>query len=118
MPRNMSFMLTTEQVRNRTKDVTRRRGWKSLKPGELFHAVEQAQGLKKGQKLKRLAVLRCVSNTPSRLDEITPDDVRREGFPELTVEQFVAMFYRNLGGDERQVVNRIEFAYVDEQKSE
>ena len=27
MPRSMSFSHTTDQIRNRTKDVTRRKGW-------------------------------------------------------------------------------------------
>ena len=34
MPRHMSFSMTTEAVRNRTKTVTRRLAWWDLKPGE------------------------------------------------------------------------------------
>jgi len=44
MPRNMSFTLTAKQILDRTKTVTRRRGWKHLKVGELFWACEKCQG--------------------------------------------------------------------------
>jgi hypothetical protein len=54
MPRLMSFAHTTDQIRNRTKTVTRRNGWADLKPGELFWAVEKAMGLKPGEKVKRV----------------------------------------------------------------
>jgi len=36
MPRNISFALTTQQVRNRTKTVTRRAGWLFLKAGDIL----------------------------------------------------------------------------------
>jgi len=115
MPRNMSFFHTQKQVRNRTKDVTRRKGWKNLKPGDLFWAIEKGQGLKKGEKVKRLALLRCVSNYPSTLYAITKSDVRREGFPEMTPIQFTRMFCEHMGGAVDQQVNRIEFEYVDQE---
>ena len=35
MPRNMSFALTTDQVRKQSKTVTRRMGWRKTKPGEV-----------------------------------------------------------------------------------
>jgi hypothetical protein len=53
MPRNMSFMLTTEQVRNQTKDVTRRLKWLFLKSGDILNAVVKGIGLKKGETVKR-----------------------------------------------------------------
>ena len=34
--RSMSFMLTTQQIRDRTKSVTRRTGWADLQPGTLL----------------------------------------------------------------------------------
>lgn len=83
MPRNMSFMLTTEQVINRTKTVTRRLGWRNLKPGTTLQAVEKCQGLKKGEKVKRLRLVRVVSVRSEKLCSITLDDVRKEGFTEL-----------------------------------
>ena len=114
MPRNMSFAHTTEQIRTRTKDVTRRNGWADLKPGELFWAVEKVRGLKKGQKVKRLALLRCIRNTPSVLYNITPQDVRREGFPSTKPIEFVRMFIRKMGGAPDQALQRIEFEYIDD----
>jgi hypothetical protein len=116
MPRNMSFALTTEQIHNRTKTVTRRLGWSNLKPGELFWAVEKAQGLKSGEKIKRLALLRCVSNGSVVLygASMTKADCKREGFPDLTPAQFVGMFRRHMKCPPDQSVQRIEFEYVED----
>ena len=114
MPRNMSFALTQVQMRCRVKTVTRRDGWDDLRPGDLFYAVEKVRGLKKGEKVKRIALLRCKSNRRVRLDAITYPDVVREGFPEMTRAEFVAMFCRKMGGPLNRKVNRIEFEYVEE----
>ena len=54
----MSFMLTTNQIIDETKDVTRRNGWENLKPGDRLRAVEKAMGLKKGEKQRLLRDLR------------------------------------------------------------
>ncbi len=114
MPRNMSFFLTQQQLADRTKDVTRRRGtyWTSLAPGDLLYAVEKTQGLAKGEQLKRLALIRVVSTRAEPLDAIDAADVAREGFPELTPAQFVAMFCRNMHTEPGDEVTRIEFEYV------
>lgn len=112
MPRNMSFMLTTQQVRDRTKTVTRRLGWWFLKPGDIVMACEKCRGLKRGEHVKRIAPIRIVNSRPSILRDIRPADVRREGFPEMTPYLFVAMFCREMGCTPGQTVNRIEFEYV------
>jgi hypothetical protein len=52
--RNISFMLTTRQVCDRIKTVTRRNGWLFAKPGDLLCAVEKSQGLGKGGKIVRV----------------------------------------------------------------
>ena len=70
MPRNMSFMLTTDQLRAGTKDVTRRLGWWFLKPGDLVWACEKCMGLKKGQKVKRLRLIRVLKTNAERLEMI------------------------------------------------
>lgn len=114
MPRNMSFALTTEQIRRRTKTVTRRKGWKFLKAGELLNACVKCQGLKPGEKIERLALLRVVDVSEDCLELITAADVEREGFPEMTASAFVAMFCRHMGGEPWQTVTRIEFEYVEE----
>lgn len=96
--RNMSFALTTEQVRARQKTVTRRLGWTFLKPGDRIRAVVKCQGLKKGEKVEPLAVLRVVDvrREPLRrlLDEIGYGfrECEREGFPNASPPAFVAFF--------------------------
>lgn len=115
----MSFSMTTEAVRRREKTVTRRLGWWNLKPGTLLQAVEKAQGLKKGEHVKPICVIRVVSVRREPLDEVRfysdePETIK-EGFPELTPDDFIAMFCKaNYGCESDTLVNRIEFEYVDE----
>ncbi len=113
MPRNISFALTTEQFINRSKTVTRRLGWDFLKAGDVLCAVEKGMGLKKGEKVKRLGLIEVVSTWPEPLEAITAEDVVREGFPEMTPEQFVEFFCRHNHVDPSTIVNRIEFKYLD-----
>lgn len=110
--RNMSFSLTTPQVRAGTKDVTRRIGWLNVKPGELLMAIEKGQGLKKGETVVRIRPIRVKSARPQPLYKITRADCRREGFPELTASKFVEMFCRHNRCEADKVVNRIEFEYI------
>lgn len=112
MPRNMSFAMTTDQFRNRTKDVTRRFGWWFLKPGDEVLGVEKAMGLKKGEKVRPLGMIRIISTRLEPLNAITPDDVVREGFPGWTPEQFVKMLVSHYRVKEDKVINRIEFEYI------
>lgn len=112
MARNISFMLTTEQVRNRTKTVTRRNGWAWLKEGEILNGVNKCQGLKKGEHPVKLATIRAVSVRREPLNAITQEDVIREGFPDWTPAQFVAFYAKHNGGDEHMIVTRIEFEYL------
>lgn len=114
MPRNMSFAMTTQQVEARTKDVTQRFGWWFLKPGDVLNAVEKAMGLQKGEKINRLCQIRVVSVREEPLNAITQDDVRREGFPDWTPEQFIKMLVDHYRVDPTASVNRIEFEYLEE----
>lgn len=112
--RNLSFSLTTRQMRERTKSVTRRCGpfWLRLKPGELVCAVEKSQGIKKGG-LVRIGTIRIVRASTESLDSISQDEVDREGFPDLTPAQFVAMFLRHMPAARKSPhVVRIEFEHV------
>jgi hypothetical protein len=127
--RNMSFALTTQQILDRSKTVTRRVGWNFLKPGDLIQAVEKGQGLKKGEQVKKLAVIRVKDVRREALDAITDGDVVAEGFPEMSPLDFVVMFcashrlkewqgWPELRDSTRQCVptdqvTRIEFEYVD-----
>jgi hypothetical protein len=137
--RMMSFALTTPQILNRSKTVTRRIGWETLKPGELLQAVEKGQGIPKGGKVRKLAVIRVIDVSrevlAQMMDGLSPsygrEECIKEGFPELTPEQFVAMFcashrivserpwsaWRRTSSrqcEPTDPVTRIEFEYVDE----
>lgn len=113
MPRNISFMLTTEQVKNRTKTVTRRDGWLFLKSGDVLQGVEKSQGLKNGEHPVKLAMIRVLSVTREPLNTITQEDVVREGFPYWTPSRFIIFYADHNGGDLTKLVTRIEFEYID-----
>lgn len=107
--RNMAFSITTQQMYEKTKSVTRRLGWSFLKPGDVVMAVEKGMGLKKGEKVKRIYPIEIVSIRGERLSSITIDDVSREGFPQMNVPEFVRMFAKSHRCDVHEMVNRIEF---------
>jgi hypothetical protein len=134
---NMSFFLTEQAFIDREKDVTRRLGWTTLLPGKYFTAVRKVQGRKKGEKIVVLGQCQCISNKPERLIDIIKRPVRddfpgtamritdvgeyvklteceREGFPNLTPEQFVDMICRDVKDVTRNsTVNRIVFKRLD-----
>ena len=113
MPRNMSFALTTPQFRDRTKTVTRRLGWGFLKTGDVVMGVEKGQGLKKGEKVKRLGLIRIVLVGHEVLRRIPPWDVPLEGFPDMLAADFITMFCEDHQCRADAEVNRIEFVYLD-----
>lgn len=108
----MSFSLTEPQLLAGAKDVTRRIGWRRLKAGEQVLAVRKAMGLKKGERQFVLGTVRVKALSIERLDAITADDVRREGFPNETPAGFVAFFCRANGCGPDAEVTRIEFAFT------
>lgn len=110
--RSISFMLTQDQIRQRSKTVTRRLGWKNLKAGTLLRGVEKAMGLQKGESMRDLAVIAVISARIEPLSSITNDDVIREGFPEMNSPEFVSMFCEHMGCGPDEPVTRIEFKYV------
>lgn len=113
MPRNISFALTTEQVKNKTKTVTRRLWWKFLKPGTVLMACEQCQGIKKGE-LVRLGKILVTGVRRERLNKITDSDVVKEGFPGMTRNDFIKFFVEEMKPKRGvlEVVTRIEFEYI------
>lgn len=111
--RAMSFMLTTEQIRNRSKTVTRRLGWNTLKHGDRLIAAVKCQGIKKGEKREDICVIEVVSLRVEVLLEITQADCASEGFPNLSPPEFVAMFCAHMKCDPTTLVNRIEFKFVE-----
>lgn len=122
MPRFISFMLTQPQIRARTKTVTRRLGWKTLKPGTLLMGAEKCQGLGKGGKIKPLGLIHVVSARQERLNEMTRSaylygtaECRAEGFPDMTPAEFVDFFCKSHKGCTPQTeITRIEFEFVDD----
>lgn len=113
--RNMSFALTTEQVRRRSKTVTRRMGWTRLKPGTVLQPIVKGQGIPKGSHVETIGgPIRVVRVDRVVLGDITPQDVHREGFPSWTTSQFIRMFKQANGCRRDARVTRIEFEYVED----
>lgn len=112
MPRNMSFMHTTEQFRDRSKTVTRRLGWLFLKPGDILNGCEKCQGLGKGGKIKRLGQIEITSTRREPLNAITTEDCTAEGFPQTPPVDFVKFFCEAMGCKPETIVTRIEFEHL------
>lgn len=106
-------MHTKQQVRDGSKDVTRRLGWWFLKPDDRVMLVEQAMGIPKGEKIKRIRPVEIVSTRPEPLNAITQEEVDREGFPDMTPKEFVEWFSGAMRCPEDEVVNRIEWDYLE-----
>lgn len=109
MPRNMSFSITTRQMYQGTKVVTRRLGWDNLKAGDIVCAVEKGMGLKKGEKVKKIGMIEIISVVREPLSRVTYAECVREGFPEMTPAEFIAMFCRANKCTPDTLVNRIAF---------
>lgn len=119
MPRNISFALTTKQFRDRTKTVTRRLKWLNLKAGDILQGVEKCQGLKPGEKVVKLGLIRVTNVRRERLTllhanpEYGKQEAINEGFPELDGLEFIQMFCKSMQCDYSDYVTRIEYEYLD-----
>ena len=113
--RNISFMLTVDQFKARTKTVTRRRGWRNLRAGDRLMGCRKCQGLKKGEAIEKLGVIEVISVDLEQLLRLEESDTAKEGFPELTAAEFVAMFCRHMKATPSWYVTRIEFKYIDQE---
>jgi len=102
-------MATEKQFQNRTKTVTRRLGWQSLKIGELLMGVRKARGLKKGEKVVKLHAITVINVSREPLNLINHEEVKMEGFPGMTPPEFVAMFCKLNGCQPDTMVTRIFF---------
>lgn len=85
MPRHISFSLTTPQFLAGTKTVTRRLGWDKVKAGDILCAVVKAQGLRKGEKVKKLGMIRIIDARREPLRRLYDldygfEETKREGF--------------------------------------
>lgn len=120
MPRNMSFSLTTRQIRHRMKTVTRRLGWKFLRPGDIVNACVKCRGLRPGQKVERICQIRIVDVREEPLSMLCHSsytvygqaECRREGFPDMHPGEFVLKFCASMGCQPDDTINRIEFEYL------
>ena len=121
--RNMSFSLTQEQARTRTKDVTRRQHWDNLKPGDMIQQIVKGQGLKKGQHVEKIHIIRIISVQAEHVDDIVSRWYRdgkfeagREGFPQWVGQEwrFVEMYCKANKCRCFDDCDRIEFEYVED----
>lgn len=108
----MSFALTTQQFKDKSKTVTRRFGWRFLKAGDVLNGVEKSMGLKKGEKINVLGKIRIISTRLEPLDAITKDDCIKEGFPDFEPIDFVGMLTSHYGCSPTKECNRIEYEYI------
>jgi hypothetical protein len=118
--RRMSFPQTASHVRERMKTVTRRVGWRFLKPNDLIQAVEKAGRLKTGEPVRVLAVLRVRDVRVEPLSRLikdaryAEDELPREGFPCWSRDDFIQRFLRTHRLKTADTdITRIEFEYVE-----
>lgn len=116
----MSVSLTELAVVERRKTVTRRVNWwrtaagrPLLSVGDRLTLCRKVMGRRPGEPLVRLGDVRVVSIDRVQLDHIDHDECVREGFPEMTPDEFVTMFCAtHRGCDRTDLVTRIEWEYL------
>lgn len=114
MARNISFALTTEQFKNKTKTVTRRLGWRGLKIGTILMGCKKCMGLRPGEQIERLGMIRVTGVFREKLLDVAgwADETAKEGFPEMTPDEFIVMFCKEMKCTPSTEVTRIEFEYL------
>jgi hypothetical protein len=118
MPRLMSVSLTEQAVVDHRKTVTRRLGWRFLRPGDRLTLCRKVMGRRRAdgtvEPLVRLAEVEVIDIRRESLDLVTAADVRREGFPIQTPSWFVRFFCNTHSGcAPATTVTRIEWRYLD-----
>ena len=113
MTRLMSVSLTEDPVRTQAKTVTRRLGWRYLRPGERLCLCRKVMGRKPGEPLVRIVDVEVVSVRVEPLAAVTDDDVAREGFPGRTAAWFVEFFCPHMRATPATPVTRIQWRYLD-----
>lgn len=108
----MSFKLTLEQFKNKTKTVTRRVGWQMISKGDIICGVKKVIGFKKGEKMERLGLIKIISSRREPLNEITKADCILEGFPEMEPKDFIKMLCESGKIQPHESVTRIEYEYL------
>jgi hypothetical protein len=116
------MFLTSAQILERSKFVTRRVGWLQAKPGDLLQPVLKGMGLRPGEKIQRLGnpillidVRREPLNDMTHFPDYGKEECALEGFPDMHPEEFVAMFRdSHKGCHGHTIVTRIQFTYTEE----
>jgi len=116
----MSVSHTEDAVRARTKTVTRRLGWRFLKPGDRLSLCRKVMGRRRDEQLVRIADVEVVSVRREPLSAITDADVEREGGDWLPLEDagrsraeaFASWFAWEFGIAVDDEVTRIEWRYL------
>ena len=132
MPRLMSVSLTEQAVIERRKTMTRRLGWRFLKPGDRLTLCRKVMGRKPDEPLVRLVDVEVTAVRREALCKITVDDIAREGvslvdehgrnrfsewYPDTgqpTTYAWVEWFCEEMGTDPYDEVTVIEWRYLDE----
>lgn len=118
----MSFALTTAQIRDRSKTVTRRIGWRFLKPGDLVQPVVKTQGIRKGAHVEPIGgPIRITDVRRERIDRLETEprygteELVKEGYPLGIVSpvRFSAWFQATHPSQPDGLITRIEFSYEE-----
>lgn len=121
MSRLMSVSHTEAAVRDRTKTVTRRLGWRFLKPGDRLTLCRKVMGRAKGEPINRIVDVEVVSVRRERLSAIANEDVEREGGHQLALDDagrspadaFASWFAWAMHCHVDDEVTRIEWRYLE-----
>ncbi len=109
--KNISFFMTQPQIISKTKTQTRRFGWKTLKVGDELQGVKKCQGLKKGEKIEQLCLIKITAIRVEPLNAITKSDCIKEGFSDYEPIDFVNMIVKHYGCEPDAVIRVIDFEY-------
>lgn len=116
--RNQSFFHTKKQYLHRTKTVTRRLGWGFAKVGDIVNGCEKCQGLRKGAKIVVMGQHRYIDLRWEPLGRMIDEpeygkaEVIKEGFPNMSPDEFVSFFCKAMKCTPKKLVHRMEFEYL------
>lgn len=129
MPRLMAVSLTEASVMDRTKTVTRRLGWRHLRPGDRLTLCRKVMGRRRAdgtvEPLVRLAEVEVVDVRRDKLWAITDDEIAREAVLDQpwvevyvdsgqpTPQAWVWWYCEQFGVQPDAEVTRIEWRYLD-----
>jgi hypothetical protein len=129
MSRLMSVAFTEKAVRDRTKTVTRRKGWwtdkngrQLVKVGDRVTLCRKVMGRKKGEPLERIVDVEILSVRREPLGLVTKEgELTKEGFPDWDTpsivgpRRFIDAYFVPQGLDFADDVTRIEWRYLDDE---